>query len=441
VQAPQPKPAQQREAAYLRWRTSLVVILALLAGSYLFAQGYLLATRFGDVVNMYFSAWVVQFLLAPPVDWLSARGWRRSVAAAAVYAAGIMLLAAAAVWLLPVLLTQIQDFISGKLAQIRLHDIPTMTRELQHFVTRHAPKEAQGFLHQAIANGSTQLQAQLAGLSKPTLANIGGLTVKIAGGTVSLVQNTLGMLFSLLITLILSFLMMVQGRQAVKAVRAYVPPSLDPDVEAVLAVIDRAFGGFIRGQLVLSSIYAALIWLILLVFAHFFGGSTDLAALAVVAALASGLIMAIPLVGTTLSMIPPVLAGMVTLDGWLPVLWLFVLLWILQVVMANAVGPRVISDSVGVNPVWSFAALLIGAKLGGILGALFAVPLFAVGLAVSDRVYWHMIPGVHRPIPVPRDGDKMARRKQRLLWGRRFLQLRKLRAARRAARSKSTGPV
>ncbi|MGH2344068.1 MAG: AI-2E family transporter [Chloroflexota bacterium] len=441
MQAPQPDQGQQRETAYLRWRTSLVVILALLGGSYLFAQGYLLATRFGDVVNMYFSAWIVQFLLAPPVDWLCARGWRRAVAAATVYAAGLIILAALAIWLLPVLLTQIQDFISGKLAQIRLRDIPSITRELQRFVTRHAPKEAQGYLHQAIANGSSQLQSQLAGFSKPTLANVGGLTVKIAGGTVSLVQNTLGMLFSLLITLILSFLMMVQGRQAVKALRAYVPPSISPDVEAVLAVINRAFGGFIRGQLVLSSIYGALIWLILLVFAYFFGGSTDLAALSALAALASGIIMAIPLVGTTLSMIPPVLAGMVTLDGWLPVLWLFVLLWILQVVMANAVGPRVISDSVGVNPVWSFAALLIGAKLGGILGALFAVPLFAVGLAVADRVYWHMIPGVQRPIPEVIDDDKVARRKARLAWGRRVLRERKLRAERRPAKPKTTDPA
>jgi predicted PurR-regulated permease PerM len=435
VQAQGPNQGQQREAVYLRWRTSLVVILTLLAASYLFAQGYLVAARFGDAINMYFSAWVLQFLLAPPVDWLCARGWPRSLAAAAVYAAGLLALVAAAVWLLPILLTQIQDFISGKLSQIRVHDIPTTTKQLQQFVQSHAPKEARSFLHQAIANGSTQLQSQLAGLSKPTLANVGGLTVKVAGGTVSIVQNTLGMLFSLLITIILSFLMMIQGRQATKALRAYVPPMLDADVTAVSAVINRAFGGFIRGQLVLSAIYSALIWLMLLAFAALFGKGSDLSALAAVAALAAGLIMAIPLIGTTLSMVPPLLAGIVTLNGWPPVLWLLALLWLLQLIMANAVGPRVISDSVGINPVWTFAALLIGAKLGGILGALFAVPLFAVGLAVAERIYWHMIPDVRRPTAEEEAAKLEAWRKSRRAWGRRSLLFRKLRAVRRTPNS------
>jgi predicted PurR-regulated permease PerM len=432
VQAPGPNQGQQREIAYLRWRTSLVVILTLLAASYLFAQGYLVAARFGDVINMYFSAWVLQFLLAPPVDWLCARGWPRSLAAGAVYSVGLLALAAAAVWLVPILLTQVQDFISGKLAQIRIHDIPTVTRELQQFVQRHAPKEARSFLHQAIGNAGTQLQSQLGGLSKPTLANVGGLTVKIAGGTVSIVQNTLGMLFSLLITIILSFLMMIQGRQATKALRAYVPPSLDADVTAVLAVVNRAFGGFIRGQLVLSTVYSVLIWLMLLAFAALFGKGSGLPAVAALAALAAGLIMAIPLIGTTLSMVPPLLAGIVTLNGWPAVLWLFLLLWLLQLIMANAVGPRVISDSVGINPVWTFAALLIGAKLGGILGALFAVPLFAVGVAVAERVYWHMIPDVKRPTAEEEAAKLEAWRQSRRAWGRRSLLFRKLRGVRRA---------
>jgi predicted PurR-regulated permease PerM len=235
-----------------------------------------------------------------------------------------------------------------------------------------------------------------------------------------------------LITIILSFIMMIQGRQATKALRAYVPSSLNADVTAVLAVVNRAFGGFIRGQLVLSAIYAALIWVMLLIFAQLFGKGSGLPALAAVAALAAGLIMAIPLIGTTLSMVPPLLAGMVTLNGWPAVLWLFILLWLLQLIMANAVGPRVISDSVGINPVWTFAALLIGAKLGGILGALFAVPLFAVGLAVLERVYWHMIPDVRRPTPEEEAAKLEARRKSRLTLGRRLLLLHKRRATRRA---------
>jgi hypothetical protein len=48
------------------------------------------------------------------------------------------------------------------------------------------------------------------------------------------------------------------------------------------------------------------------------------------------------------------------------------------------------SESVGVNTILTFGALLVGGKLGGVLGAFFAIPLLAVALAVLERVYLHL---------------------------------------------------
>ncbi|NJR46046.1 MAG: AI-2E family transporter, partial [Hyellaceae cyanobacterium CSU_1_1] len=41
----------------------------------------------------------------------------------------------------------------------------------------------------------------------------------------------------------------------------------------------------------------------------------------------------------------------------------------------SAIAPRIFGDLVGLNPVWIIISLLLGAKLGGVLGLILAVPL------------------------------------------------------------------
>lgn len=61
---------------------------------------------------------------------------------------------------------------------------------------------------------------------------------------------------------------------------------------------------------------------------------------------------------------------------WLGVRVLLVATLIDQVV-ENGVAPRLLGGFTGLNPVWILVALLVGAKLMGILGLLIAVPLAA----------------------------------------------------------------
>jgi predicted PurR-regulated permease PerM len=176
----------------------------------------------------------------------------------------------------------------------------------------------------------------------------------------------------------------------VQGLIAYLPHSLDPDIAAVRAAIDRAFGGFIRGQLVLSTLYGALIFAVMEGFALLIPGSGGLGSFAAICGILAGLIMIIPAIGTTLSMFPPLIVGALTLHNWPQFIAYFVIIYAIQLFIANVVGPRVFSESVGVNTLLTFGALLVGGKLGGLLGAFFAIPLLAVALAVLERVYLHL---------------------------------------------------
>ena len=377
--------------ALLRWGLALAVILTLLAATLLASEAYQLLAHFGDVISIYFAAWVLQFLLAPLVDGLCKLGVRRSFSAVLVYLGLLSCIVVVFALSLPSLLSQLRDF-ADWLIHLGQRQIPSLTRNIDIAIRQHAPTGWQPQLIAAVHNVSSQLQSQTNQLSSNVLATAQSLATNVAPQTFRLLNTTLTVLFQLLVVVILSFFMTVEGRPFVRAGIKYLPRSLDDDVEAVIDVTNRAFGGFIRGQLCISALYGVLVFLVLEGFARLGAGDAagQLEKLSAVAALLAALVMILPVIGTTLSMIPPIVIGAFALQDWALSIWLIAALWIVQLVMANIVGPRVMSDSVGVNALWTFAGLLIGGKIGGLLGAFFSVPILAAALTIAERIYLHL---------------------------------------------------
>ena len=59
------------------------------------------------------------------------------------------------------------------------------------------------------------------------------------------------------------------------------------------------------------------------------------------------------------------------------VIWVIVAMVIVQQIDNNLIAPRIVGDSVGLHPVFTMLAILIGGNVGGLLGMLIAVPLTA----------------------------------------------------------------
>ncbi len=375
------------ESTYRQWRQALIVILTLLAGGSLVVLTYRTAGRFGDVINLYFEAWVLQFLLAPAVDWLCRHRWQRGLAAGVVYLGTLVLLAAVLIAIVPLLVSPLQDLAKHLLVNLGSLDIPTLEAHLRQWIHAHAPRALQGPLDTAVKQGAAQLRGLSNNLGKDLLASAGTVATSTISNTFNLVGNALGVLLSLFTVLILSFFMMTLGRPFVQKGRSYLPRSLDPDLDAVRDVINRAFGGFVRGQLILSTIYGVAIAAILLGFSLVPGSGSQLVHYAALAGILGGLALIIPAIGAIISMIPPMLVGALALPDWPHRIALIVAIWALNVLVTDVLGPRVMSNSVGINPILSFGALIVGARLGGIQGAFFAAPILAVLLVVFERIY------------------------------------------------------
>ena len=59
-------------------------------------------------------------------------------------------------------------------------------------------------------------------------------------------------------------------------------------------------------------------------------------------------------------------------------LWVALFLLILQQLDGNLIGPKVMGDQVGLNPLWIISAVLIGGSLFGIIGVFLSVPIAAI---------------------------------------------------------------
>ena len=144
-------------------------------------------------------------------------------------------------------------------------------------------------------------------------------------------------------------------------------------------------GQLFRGQLILGLIVgtlSAIAYLVLGVpYAVFLG-------------VLAGILELVPIVG-------PIIAGaaaaLVALTQPFPlVLWVILAAIAIQQIENNLLVPRISGEAVGLHPVAALLAIVVGADVGGVVGALFAVPFAGIASVLVDAAWkgWHGEPVV-----------------------------------------------
>src|SRR4029077_11190187 len=156
--------------------------------------------------------------------------------------------------------------------------------------------------------------------------------------------------------------------------------------------VARAFGGFLRAQLVLVAFQAILVTLIWVIF--------GLPYLFLVATL-SALAMFIPFFGPPLALVPPIIAAWFYGSAWfIPIA---IVLIAVQTVAVNWLQPRLMRGALGMHPILVLVALLVGAQVAGVWGALFGIPVVAVLNVFLNYFLWSEVPNVALP-----DSERLA---------------------------------
>jgi predicted PurR-regulated permease PerM len=328
--------------------TTLVVLLIILASFQLLADVTEALSRVADVVIIFVAAWAVSYLLSPLVTRIDQRTiLNRALSVVVVYIGIAIVLAGTLALVVPGLVSQLNDLIvrAPEYGDRAAQEVVALQRRLE-----------QAGLPVSVTDLYGQVPAKL--------SQIAGT---VAADALGYVSATASVLFNATLVLIIAFIMLIDGDRLWQRFIAALTPELRSEAELLRQSADRSFGGFIRGSLILGVIYGVATLAILVALGVPFAG---------VLAVLSGLTMIIPFFGPIIAEIP-VLA--VALLGAPDVfIWVLVLTLALQQLVLNVIGPRIMSNAIGIHPIFVFLALLLGSRIAGFWGVFLAMPVAGV---------------------------------------------------------------
>jgi predicted PurR-regulated permease PerM len=328
--------------------TTLVVLLIVLATFQLLADVTEALSRVADVVIIFVAAWAVSYLLSPLVTRIDQRTiLNRALSVVVVYIGIAIVLAGTLALVVPGLVSQLNDLIvrAPEYGDRAAQEVVALQRRLE-----------QAGLPVSVTDLYGQVPAKL--------SQIAGT---VAADALGYVSATASVLFNATLVLIIAFIMLIDGDRLWQRFIAALTPELRSEAELLRQSADRSFGGFIRGSLILGVIYGVATLAILVALGVPFAG---------VLAVLSGLTMIIPFFGPIIAEIP--VLAVVLLGAPDVFIWVLVLTLALQQIVLNVIGPRIMSNAIGIHPIFVFLALLIGSRIAGFWGVFLAMPVAGV---------------------------------------------------------------
>jgi predicted PurR-regulated permease PerM len=291
--------------------------------------------------------------LNPAVEYFERRGMKRPWAASLVFALALLVLTGIGFLVIPPLVTQVTDFVNA---------FPDFVDDVT------AGRGPLGWLqdeYQIVDRIREAIERQgvggVLGLSEPFLDVVRSVVTAVVG----------------FITIIfLTYFMLLEGPRTVNGLLNLVPESARPRYERVGRDIYRSISGYVTGNLLISLLAGVLATIVLFAVGSEF-------------AIALGLLVAIldliPLAGATLAAI--VVSTVVFIEtDWIRCLIVIAFFIGYQQFENHVVQPLVYGRTVQLSPLAVLCAVLVGAQLAGILGALLAIPVAGSLLAIAREI-------------------------------------------------------
>ncbi len=298
---------------------------------------------FNSLIVILVGASLLAFLLNYPVSWMESKGAKREQVAILVFLAALSILLALGVTLVPLVLTQAQQLV------IRLPEWIDSGRYQLLLLNQWA--DNQGFplnLDALLVQINDRLKGQLQAIASQVL-NLAVLTVTS--------------LLDFVLTMVLAFYLLQHGDSLWQSLIEWLPAKIRQPFSQTLRL---SFQNFFIGQLIFGTCMAfalipTFLWL-KVPFGLLFG-------------LTIGIMALIPFGGTVGIIATTLLVALQ--DFWLGSRVLIAAV-IVQQILENLVAPRILGSVTGLNPVWILISVLTGARVGGLLGVIVAVPTAVV---------------------------------------------------------------
>jgi predicted PurR-regulated permease PerM len=353
---------QEQRILVPRWLQLVLAPLAVIAL-------WLLARAAGKTVELFIVASIIALVLNPLVGLLARGGLRRGLAVLAVYLGFFILVAALGYLLAHPIAHQAERF---------AHAVPHIIKEANHEIARLQSALAGIGVHvHFVTQGKTALQTLGAKVVKSSsvIAEFGAEFLKEAAGAI----------FDVVVVFVLSVYMLLYGERIGALVRSVMPGG-EQELAAARrreriagddypTLIQRAVARYVGGQLLFSALLGTTTGLGLYIFG-LLGIFPDGERFALAFGVFYALMELVPYIGPFLGAAPPVLVALFTEP--LSALWVALFFVAMQELEGHVVAPQIFGRTLRLNPLLVIFALLAGLDVGGLIGALVALPLLSI---------------------------------------------------------------
>ncbi len=292
-----------------------------------------------DILLIIFFAIIIAAAIEDPVKWLVGKKVKRVFAVALIYFSVALFVALIFYLVVPPLVSQVKALVSN---------LPEISEGLA------ARLEGLRVLSQNL---------QISRFFGDILGRLEG----VASGIFQSTFNFVGGLFSSAVVVVISFYLAIQERGMRKFLVSFTPIRHKEYVGDLVGRMEKKLGAWLRGELILMLLVGLLTYI----------GLTILGVkYALFLALIAGLFEVIPIFGPIISAVPAIILAF--LQSPILALAATLLYYGIQQFESYVLVPQVMKKALGLNPLIIIIALLVGAKLAGVLGMIVAVPLTAM---------------------------------------------------------------
>ncbi|MBU1203432.1 AI-2E family transporter [Patescibacteria group bacterium] len=292
-----------------------------------------------DVIILFFVAVILASAFDPLIDWLQTKKIPRTVSIIGVYMVFLTLVGWSLYLLAGPIVEQVKEI--GKAFPdfySKLADTINYLRSVDQSVARET-------VSTSFADITKSLTSATSGIFRTVTSIFGGV-------------------FSFLMVLVVTFYLTVEENAMKRFIKTITPSNNQAYIDKLITDMQHRMGYWLRGQLFLSIIVFAMVYI---------GLSLMGIKYALILALVAGIFEIVPFLGPWISAIPGVFFAFSQSPG--KAIAVAILYFLVQQVENNLIVPKVMGKTTGLNPLVVILAILTGARLGGVVGALLAVPV------------------------------------------------------------------
>lgn len=299
---------------------------------------------------------IVSYILLPLVDYFDRVKISRTAGILLSILISVIFILAIFIWMIPVLINNIKD-----LTRVLPELSGSVFSNFVSFMERNVPGSLRRNIMQEIDNAFLKLQQSL---------------VTEMYDLVSRLPKTLTVIIDILVGWVLSFYILKDKELIIRNLKYIFPEKYREEIICFLRDIHMVVIRFIQGQILIAIIIGIIetigLYIVGIPYAPLLG-------------FIGGISNVIPYFGPYIGAVPAVIIAL-TVSPW-KAIWTALVFIIVQQIDNVFLSPRIIKGKLGLHPITTILAVLVGGRLFGFFGLVFAVPLVAMVKIIVKKVH------------------------------------------------------